>query len=263
MPRYKLIVEYDGTPFCGWQKTPGMPTVQAALEEAIFRFCGERVTPVAAGRTDSGVHAAAQVVHVDLTAPHDPFRVMSAINFHIATHDARHISLRDVSMVDEAFHARFSARARHYRYRILNRRAPAALEANRVWHIAPPLNREAMREAALCLVGEHDFTSFRATECQAKSPIKKIDALTLSVHGEEIHIDISARSFLHHMVRNITGTLVLVGKEKWVPQDVAKALAARNRTAAGPTAPPQGLCFMRVEYDERDNIIPLIETTTS
>jgi len=248
MPRYKLIIEYNGLPFAGWQKTPGHPTVQAALTEALFQFCGERVDVTGAGRTDSGVHAAGQVGHVDLTAEHDPFKVMSALNFYLREGDTQPISVLAATRADAEFHARFSAKARHYRYRILCRRAPPALEAAYVWHVNVPLSVEAMQGGAAVLLGTQDFTSFRATECQAKSPVKTLERLEIFRVGEEIHIEVSARSFLHHMVRNITGTLKMVGEEKWTAADVAAALAARARKAAGPTAPPQGLCLMKVDY---------------
>lgn len=256
MPRYKLTIEYNGAPFSGWQRVADRPSVQAALEEAALRFSGERVEVVGAGRTDAGVHAVAQVAHVDFTKAHEPFTVMQAMNFHLFNdRDAtsRHINPRCVAVVDvervpDDFHARFSANARHYLYRILNRRAPAALEAGRVWHVPVALDAQAMHRAAQLLLGTHDFTSFRDTQCQAKSPLKTLDVLDVSQAGEEIHIRASARSFLHHQVRILVGTLWQVGRGEWSVDDVAAALSARDRRAGGPTAPAEGLYLTGVVY---------------
>ena len=245
MPRFKLTLEYDGAGFVGWQRQENGPSVQAALEHAIADFCGERVTVHGAGRTDAGVHALGQVAHFDIQKTTDADTVRDALNAHLRP-DA--VVVLAAQAVDDDFHARFSAGERAYLYRILNRRTPPALDASRVWHVGAPLDAEAMHEAAQVLVGQHDFTSFRASECQAKSPVKTLDELSVSRRGEEIELTARARSFLHHQVRNITGTLKLVGEGKWRAPDVAKALDARDRAAAGPTAPAHGLYLTRVLY---------------
>jgi tRNA pseudouridine38-40 synthase len=245
MPRYKLTIEYDGTGLAGWQRQDHMPSVQQYLEEAIHKFSGEEVATFVAGRTDAGVHAKGQVVHFDLARGKKLKEVRDGINFHIKPAT---ISVLQAQEVSPEFHARFSAKKRFYRYRIINRVPKPVLERFYVWHIHENLNALAMQEAAQILVGTHDFTSFRATECQAKSPVKTIDEITITKMLEEITIDISAQSFLHHMVRNIVGTLRFVGNGKWTPEDMKKALEAKNRSAAGVTAPPHGLYFMRVEY---------------
>ncbi len=245
MTRWRLTVEYDGGPFVGWQRQENGPSVQAALEGAIEAFSGEQVTLFGAGRTDSGVHALGQVAHFDLTKATDADTVRDAINFHLKPNP---IAVLETEAVSDDFHARFSATGRHYRYRILNRRAPATLAAGRVWHVIPPLDPKAMAEAARHLVGRHDFTSFRAAACQADSPVKTLDTLEIERHGDEIWIIASARSFLHHQVRNIAGTLKLVGESKWTAARVATALAACDRQKAGPTAPPGGLYLTQVDY---------------
>lgn len=245
MTRWKLILEYDGAPFVGWQRQDNGPSVQAALERAVEAFSGETVTVHAAGRTDAGVHAAGQVAHIDLAKDTTADTVRDAINFHLKPDP---VAVLTAEAVDADFHARFSATMRYYRYRILNRRAPAALTRGHVWHVGVALDPAAMHEAGQRLVGRHDFTSFRAVACQADSPVKTLDALTVEAAGEEIHIRIRARSFLHHQVRNIAGTLKLVGEGKWTAGDVTAALAARDRSRAGPTAPAEGLCLMRVDY---------------
>ena len=245
MPRYKLTLEYDGGPFRGWQRQANGPSVQAALEAAVEAFCGERVSAVAAGRTDSGVHATGQVAHLDLAAETAPERLRDALNFHLRPDP---IAVLRAEPVADDFHARFSATRRTYRYLIVNRRAPPALMRGRAWHVSRPLCSESMHEAAQLLVGHHDFTSFRAALCQAKSPLKTLDRLTVLRRGEEIEVTAEARSFLHHQVRNMVGTLKLVGEGKWRIDDVETALHARNRAAAGPTAPAHGLCLMRVTY---------------
>jgi tRNA pseudouridine38-40 synthase len=246
VPRYKLTIEYCGAGFVGWQRQPNGLSVQEALETAIRRFCGESATVFGAGRTDAGVHALAQVAHVDISRAADPEEIRSAVNHHLRPHA---ISVLRVEPSSVDFDARLSAIGRHYLYRILNRRAPPALERGRVWHIAPPLDLAAMREGARHLVGHHDFSTFRDSLCQARSPLKTLDALDLSLEGEEIHIAARARSFLHHQVRNMAGTLKLVGLGRWHPDDVARALAARDRRAGGPTAPPDGLSLVAVHYD--------------
>lgn len=251
MPRYRLTVEYDGTGLSGWQRQANGPSVQAALEEAILGFSGERVTLHAAGRTDAGVHASGQIAHVDLARDLPAETVMLATNAHLrlGTVAPRQVAVTAAATVGDGFHARFSATARHYRYRILQRRAPPALERGRVWWVPRTLDVPAMIEAARHLVGRHDFTTFRARHCQARSPVKTLDRLDVTTEDEEIRIAASARSFLHHQVRNLVGTLVEVGRGRWTADDVAAALAARDRAAGGPTAPPEGLCLIAVDYD--------------
>jgi len=245
VPRYRLTIEYDGAGLVGWQRQANGMSVQEALETAFVRFCGERPTVFGAGRTDAGVHALAQIAHVDLAREADPETIRSAINHHLRPHM---ISLVAVMPAPPGFNARLSARSRHYLYRILNRRAPPALERGRVWHVAPPLDLDAMQAGARHLVGHHDFSTFRDSLCQAKSPVKTLDALDITRDGEEIHIAAHARSFLHHQVRNMAGTLKLVGLGRWQPADVATALAARDRRAGGPTAPAEGLTLVAIEY---------------
>jgi tRNA pseudouridine38-40 synthase len=245
VPRYRLIIEYDGAPFVGWQRQENGPSVQQAVEDAIFRFCGERTRVHGAGRTDAGAHALAQVAHVDFIRPFPPATVRDALNFHLKRAP---VVVVDAAAVADDFHARFSATERVYLYRILNRPSPPALERGRVWWVAKPLDAERMAEAAALLVGRHDFTSFRSTMCQAESPMKTLDALTVGRKGGEIRIEARARSFLHNQVRIIAGTLKLVGEGRWTGADVAAALAARDRARAGPTAPPHGLCLVSVDY---------------
>ena len=245
MTRFRLTIEYDGGPVVGWQRQDNGPSVQGALEAAIEKLSGERVTVTGAGRTDAGVHALGQVAHFDLVKTFEPGKVRDALNYHLRPDP---VSVLDAAAVGEEFHARFSATARHYLFRILNRRSPPALEAGKVWHVSPKLDAEAMHAAAQFLVGQHDFTTFRAAECQAQSPVKTLDRLGVSQRGEEIHIEASARSFLHHQIRSFTGTLKLVGEGKWQPRDVKKALEACDRTACGPVSPPEGLYLVRIIY---------------
>lgn len=245
MPRYRLTIEYDGTPFVGWQMQDNGPSIQAALTAAIAAFSGERALVGGAGRTDAGVHALGQVAHVDLARPWDGDTVRDAINFHLRPQP---VAVLEAVRVDAGFDARFSALKRHYLYRIVNRRADLALAHNRAWRVAHALDGEAMHEAAQRLVGRHDFTTFRAAECQARSPVKTLDRLDVSRDGENLHITASARSFLHHQVRSMVGSLVHVGTGKWSADDLAAALAARDRTACGQVAPPQGLYLLRVDY---------------
>jgi tRNA pseudouridine38-40 synthase len=247
MPRYKLTIEYDGAGLVGWQRQASGWSVQEALETAISRFCGESVTVHGAGRTDAGVHALAQAAHLDLARAARLEVLRSAVNHHLRP---AAITVLAAEAVSEAFDARLSAVARLYRYRILNRRAPPALERGRVWQVSPPLDLEAMREGARHLIGHHDFSTFRDSLCQAKSPLKTLDALDLHRIGDEIHIEARARSFLHHQVRNMAGTLKLVGLGRWHPDKVAHALAARDRRAGGPTAPPEGLYLVEVRYSD-------------
>lgn len=245
MPRYKLTLEYDGTPFCGWQRQIGQPSVQQALEEAITRFSGETVTTQAAGRTDSGVHAFGQVVHFDLERTWDPFRIGEALNYHLKPDP---VAVLSVDEVGTDFEARFSARARHYEYRILNRRARPALDAHRVWYVVHDLDADLMHEAAQTAIGLHDFTTFRAVECQAKSPVKTLDRLDVRREADTVVVTASARSFLHHQVRSLVGSLKLVGEGKWRPRDFGAALDATDRSRCGALAPPDGLYLVRVDY---------------
>ncbi len=245
MTRYKLTVEYDGGGFVGWQRQDNGPSVQAAIEQAIHGFCGERVTVHAAGRTDAGVHALGQVVTLDLVKDAAADTLRDALNAHLRP---AAVAVLSAEVVDPEFHARFSAKARAYRYRIVNRRAPLALEKGRAWWVPVPLDAAAMDTAAQVLIGKHDFTSFRASECQAKSALKTLDSLEVARAGAVISITVRARSFLHNQVRILAGTLKLVGEGKWSRDDLAAALAARNRAATGPTAPPDGLYFLGVEY---------------
>ena len=245
MPRFKLTIEYDGGGFVGWQRQDNGLSVQQVVEEAIFGFCGETVGTHVAGRTDAGVHALGQVALVELERQADADTVRDALNFHLKPAP---VVIVAAQAVDDDFHARFSARGREYLYRITNRRPPPAVERGRTWWVPVPLDADAMHEAAQVLVGRHDFTTFRAAQCQAKSPEKTLDALDVSRHGEEIRIEARARSFLHHQIRNMAGTLRLVGEGKWTADDVRAALAARNRSAGGPTAPAAGLYLVRVTY---------------
>ena len=245
MPRYKLTIEYDGAPFCGWQIQDNSPSVQAALIEAVAAFAGERTNVNGAGRTDAGVHALGQVAHVDLAKDWDTDTVRDAINAHLRPQP---IAVLAVERATDDFDARFSAVKRHYLYRILNRRADLALEKSRVWRITRTLDANAMHVAAQRLIGQHDFTTFRAAECQAKSPLKTLDRLDVVRDGEEIRVAASARSFLHHQVRSMVGSLAQVGEGKWTADDVSRALMARDRTACGPVAPPDGLYLIKVDY---------------
>ena len=245
MPRYKLIVEYDGTPFVGWQMQDSGPSVQARLAEAIKAFAGEEAIPRGAGRTDAGVHALGQVAHVDLAKEWEPDTVRDALNALIRPDP---IAVLACERVGSDFDARFSAEARHYLYRIIDRRGPLALERERAWGVFRELDADSMHDAAQALIGHHDFTTFRSTECQAKSPMKTLDRLDVARHGEIIRVEASARSFLHHQVRSMVGSLKLVGEGKWSKNDLAAALTARDRRACGPVAPPHGLYFVTVDY---------------
>ena len=245
MPRYRLLIEYDGTPFLGWQRQAQGATVQGALEEALVRFSGEQASVRGAGRTDAGVHAWGQVAHFDLQKEWEPFRVREALNFHLKPAP---VSVLDCAVAAPDFDARYSATARHYRYRILCRRGPPALERNRVWWMPVALDAEAMARAAPVLIGRHDFTTFRAAQCQANSPLRTLDRLDVSRQGEEIVIAASARSFLHNQVRSMVGSLKLVGEGKWRAADLEAALAAKDRAACGPVAAACGLYLERVDY---------------
>jgi tRNA pseudouridine38-40 synthase len=249
MPRYRISVEYDGGPFVGWQRQHTGPSIQAALEDAIFAFTGERLKVRAAGRTDAGVHARGQVAHFDLAADKPVEEVRGALNYYLKPNP---IAVPTVEIAPEGFHARFSANYRGYRYRILNRRVRAGIDAPFVWHVPVPLDLAPMTEAAEILIGHHDFNSFRSVSCQAKSSVRTLEKLTVRRDDQEVLIDVGARSFLHNQVRIFVGTLALVGRGQWSPQDVAGALAACDRTRAGPTAPPLGLCLMEVRYGAPD-----------
>jgi len=246
MPRYRLTIEYDGRPYHGYQAQTGLASVQGALERAVQAFCGEDLRVHAAGRTDTGVHATGQVVHVDLARDWPPETVRNALNAHLRPEP---ISVLDAEVAEEGWHARFSAIERRYRYRILNRRSPPALDQGRVWHVKKPLDAEAMHVAAQALVGVHDFTTFRDLACQAKSPIKTLDVAEVRREGEEVVLEFISRSFLHRQVRSMTGTLAEVGVGRWEIPDVAAALEARDRTACGPVAPADGLYLTRVRYE--------------
>lgn len=250
MPRYKLLVEYDGTPYVGWQAQANGPSVQGAIEDAFLRFEAGRIVVKGAGRTDTGVHATGQVAHVDFPRDWPAAKLMDALNAHLK-HDRAEphpIAILSVEIVGEEFDARFSAKARHYLYRIVDRRAPLALEQNRAWHVRTRLDEAAMDAAAKRLLGTHDFTTFRATRCQAKSPVKTLDRLDVTRVGDVVEIRTSARSFLHNQVRSMVGSLKLIGDGSWSADDLTAALAATDRTACGPVAPAAGLTLVRVDY---------------
>jgi tRNA pseudouridine38-40 synthase len=246
--RWALLLEYQGTGFVGWQRQDAGISVQDVLEAAAARLTGGVPVPsTCAGRTDSGVHAEGQVAHLDLPTRYSARQVRDALNYHMKPHPV--VVVRAATVADD-WHARFSARLRAYRYTILNRRARPALLVNRVWHVAAPLDAAAMHLAAQHLVGRHDFTSFRAAACQAKSPLRTLDRLDVTRRGDLIEVTAEARSFLHHQVRNMVGTLRLVGDGRWRPGRLAEVLGARDRSAAGPTAPADGLCMTRVGYED-------------
>lgn len=245
MPRYRLLIEYDGGPFVGWQMQAAGPSVQGVITEAIAAFAEETVTVHGAGRTDAGVHALGQVAHVDLKRDWRPDRVRDALNARLRPHP---VAVVAVEKAADSFHARFSAKRRHYLYRIVNRRADLTLERSRAWRVPRPLDAAAMHAAAQSLIGRHDFTTFRAAECQAKSPVKTLDRLDVASEGQDVRIYASARSFLHHQVRSMVGSLVVVGEGKWSRDDLAAVLAARSRAACGPVAPPEGLYLVSVDY---------------
>jgi tRNA pseudouridine38-40 synthase len=248
MPRYKLTLEYDGGPFCGWQRQADRPSLQQALEEAVTAFCGETVAVHAAGRTDAGVHALGQVAHLDLEREVRLDTLRNALNYHLRPAP---IVVLEAAEVAPDFHARFSATARHYRYLIVNRPVPLALERGRAWFVPGRLDAEVMHEAASRLLGQHDFSSFRSALCQAKSPVKTLDSISVAHRDAHIEISVRARSFLHHQVRNMVGTLKMIGQHRWPVDRIEAVLAARNRAAAGPTAPACGLYLVRVDYPDR------------
>jgi len=248
MPRYRITVEYDGSPFVGWQRQENGPSVQQALEEAILAMTGEEVRVHGAGRTDAGVHATGQVAHFDISRHFPPHRLRDGLNHHLRPAPVVVLEARETG---PDFHARFSAVKRHYLYRILNRRSPPALDRGRVWHVPRPLDAGVMHEAAQVLVGRHDFTTFRASQCQADSPVKTLDRIAVAREGDEIRVTVSARSFLHNQVRSIAGSLKLVGEGKWTAGELRAALEARDRSACGPVAPPEGLYLTAVDYPDR------------
>lgn len=247
MPRYKLTIEYDGSPFVGWQAQTNGMSVQQTLEDGIKGFCGQEVRVAGAGRTDAGVHALGQVAHIDLETQVRPDTLRDAVNAHMR---GRPVAIVEAEQVPDSFEARFGAIRRHYLYRIVNRRAPLTLDAKQAWLVHRPLDADAMHTAAQALTGKHDFTTFRSMQCQAKSPVKTMDRITVSRYAEEIEITCEARSFLHNQVRSIVGTLKLVGEGKWTRRDVEKALTAKDRAACGPVAPPDGLYLVRVDYPD-------------
>ncbi|MEH6728939.1 MAG: tRNA pseudouridine(38-40) synthase TruA [Hyphomicrobiales bacterium] len=249
MPRYKLTIEYDGADYSGWQRQPDRPSIQAALEQAVLKFCAEDVTVRGAGRTDAGVHASGQIAHVDLSEPFPPDKVRDALNFHLKREQ---IAILGVELVEDEFDARFSAIQRHYLYRIHSRRAPSILNRDRVWWVPKQLDAQAMHRAAQLLVGHHDFTTFRASNCQAKSPSKTVDLIDVRPVGIEIHIRVSALSFLHNQIRSFAGSLKLVGEGRWTADDLQAALDARDRRACGPVAPSWGLYLLAVDYKGSD-----------
>ena len=249
MPRFRLDIEYDGSLFAGWQHQADQPSVQQAIEQAIEKFCGEEVRLRAAGRTDAGVHATAQVAHVDLAKAWSGDKVRDAVNAHLQMAVA-HIAVLKATVVADSFDARFSATGRHYVYRILNRRAPAAIETGKVWWVPKRLDAGAMHEAAKVLLGRHDFTTFRSTQCQANSPIRTLERLDVSREGDLIEVKASARSFLHNQVRSMVGSLKRVGEGAWTVADLKAALDAHDRAACGQVAPPDGLFLIGVDYPE-------------
>jgi tRNA pseudouridine38-40 synthase len=245
MSRFRLTVEFDGTPFMGWQRQAHGPSVQQAIEEAAFAVTGEETVLHAAGRTDAGVHALAMSAHVDIAKPIAPFRLMEALNSRLRPNPVAIIACVEVA---DDWHARFSCLGRSYLYRIANRRAPLTLDLGRAWRIARDLDAQAMHDAAQILVGRHDFTTFRSAHCQAESPLKTLDRLDVRRDGEEIRIEAAARSFLHHQVRSMVGCLALVGQGQWTAGDLRAALEARDRAALGLNAPPEGLYFVAARY---------------
>lgn len=245
MPRYRLTIEYDGRPYHGFQAQAALPSVQGAIERAVKGFCGQTLRLQAAGRTDTGVHATGQVVHIDLEKDWNPEVVRNALNAHLVPEP---ISVLEASIAEEGWHARFSAKERRYLYRVLNRMAPPAIDQGRVWHVKKPLDADAMHEAAQVLVGHHDFTTFRDLGCQAKSPMKTLDIAAVRREGDYVLLEFASRSFLHRQVRSMTGSLAEVGIGRWTKADLKAALEARDRKACGPVAPAEGLYLTGVSY---------------
>lgn len=253
MPRTRLTLEYDGTGFVGWQRQAEGLSVQGVLEDAVFAFTGERPGVRGAGRTDAGVHATGQVAHLDLSRDWPVDRIRDALNAHLRPHP---VAVLLAERVADDFDARFSAIGRRYRYLVLDRRAPPALDRHRVWHVPRRLDAEAMHAAAQGLLGRHDFTTFRAAACQAKSPVRTLDVLSVTREGDRIAVEAAARSFLHNQVRSLVGSLVQVGEGRWSAADLRAALDARDRARCGPVAPPDGLCLTGVVYPEADEVVP-------
>ena len=249
MPRYALLVEYNGAPFAGWQRQKEHPSVQGAIEGALAKLEPREHTIAAAGRTDAGVHATGQVAHCDMERDWDPFRLSEALNYHLKPDP---VAILKAVRVDDDWHARFSAVERQYLFKLITRRAPLTVEAGQMWRVNHDLDLEAMQKGANYLLGEHDFTTFRSTICQALSPVKTLDALRIEAHprphGMEYHFHVRARSFLHNQVRSFVGTLERVGAGAWTPEDVKTALEAKDRAACGPVSPPMGLYLARVGY---------------
>ena len=253
--RYRFTIEYKGTDYFGWQKQPDLPTIQGAIEDAIHAFSDQKIELTVAGRTDAGVHARGQVAHADFAPfnkPMEPFEIVKAINAHLRPAP---IAILDAEIVAADFNARFAAKNKLYTYRIINRQAFLTLDKGLAWHILRPLDAFAMEDAAQVLLGEHDFTTFRDSECQAKNPIRTLDRINVQAFAttegtQEILIEVEAMSFLHHMVRNIVGSLVMVGEGKWSSEDLRTALEAKDRTAGGPTAPADGLYLVRIDYQD-------------
>jgi tRNA pseudouridine38-40 synthase len=245
MPRYKATIEYLGTNYAGWQIQPNAKTIQEEIERALFKFCGQYLKISCAGRTDAGVHAIGQVAHFDLAKEYSEFEVFRAVNFYLK---GSSITFIDVKIVDQSFDARFSATQRHYLYKIINRPAPLAIEEATALLVKKDLDLDAMRAASQFLVGQHDFSSFRSSECGSKNPVKILSQIDIISNKPYVNIYFSANAFLHHMVRNIVGTLILVGKAKITPYDVKKILAAKARAKAGPTSPAHGLYLLQIDY---------------
>lgn len=245
MTRFRLTVEFDGRPFMGWQRQAHGPSVQAAIEDVAKLITGEACLVQAAGRTDAGVHAEAMVAHIDVAKAFEPFRLMEALN---ARMRPLPVAILDCEAVPDDWHARFSCIGRRYIYRIINRRAPLALDQGRAWRVVQSLDEAAMHDAAQVLVGTHDFTTFRSIHCQSASPVKSIDRMSVRRFGDEIEVEVAARSFLHHQVRSMVGCLVLVGQGKWTKADLKAALEAKDRAALGFNAPPDGLYFVEATY---------------
>jgi tRNA pseudouridine38-40 synthase len=247
MTRFKLTIEFDGAPYMGWQRQPHGPSVQQAIEDAAFAVTGEETLVYGAGRTDAGVHALAMVAHVDIEKEITPFRLSEALNAKLRPEP---IAILDCEEVEDEWHARFDCTGRSYRYRIVNRRAPLALEAGRAWRIARKLDHQAMHEAAQVLVGRHDFTTFRSAHCQSESPVKTLDQLDVSRDDDVVNVEAKARSFLHHQVRSMVGCLALVGQGRWSKEDLLAALEAADRDRLGLNAPPEGLYFIAAKYPD-------------
>lgn len=245
MPRYKLTIEYDGTRYYGWQTQEGLPTVQETLENALAQFADHPVATMCAGRTDAGVHARGQVVHVDFESARKPFNIIRGVNIYLLPHPVVVVAAEEVA---DDFHARFMAKSRSYQYRIVHREGRLGLDELRAWHIYRPMDVDAMREAASYLLGEHDFNSFRSTECCAKSSIKSVEHIDIVQNGDDIFVNVTARSFMHNQVRIMVGSLAQVAIGKWKPEKIKEMLAAKDRRSAGITAPAHGLYFMKVEY---------------